>query len=151
MRFGTLGRPPLTLPACGGSPPSPAWRARAMAARGCSARRCRELRGALGIMTCLMRSPRHARRRQPAIRSCPRPCRPVDGWANGTIEQGRENCRTVFQTFHSPAQSPGRPGGDSANGTGEQGRENCCTVFQTFHSPAPKPRSPWRRQRRWNN
>ncbi len=83
-----------------------------------------------------------------SIRSCPRPCRPVDGRANGTVEQRRGNCRTLFQTFHSPAQSPCRPGGDSANGTVEQGPENCCTLFQTFHSPMPKPRSPRQIDRR---
>ncbi len=74
--------------------------------------------------------------------------RPVDGGADGTVEQGRENCCTVFQTFHSPAQGPCHPGGDSANGTVEQGRENCCTVFQMFHSPTPKPRSPQQIDRR---
>jgi hypothetical protein len=44
-----------------------------------------------------------------SIRPPQNPGRPGGGGANGTVEQGPENCCTVFQTFHSPAPKPRSP------------------------------------------
>ncbi len=54
--------------------------------------------------------------------------------AGETLEQGPENCCTVFQTFHSPAQTPPLP----PRGTVKHAPETCCTVFHRFHSPGPR-------------
>jgi hypothetical protein len=44
-----------------------------------------------------------------SIRLPQSPGRPGGDSADGTTEQGRENCCTVFQTFHSPAPKPRSP------------------------------------------